>query len=224
MRLACLTHDPALERMIHEAAENQSWLVLKVNSQEEFKKLSNESPPDLLLVELRTAADLDWLGEKGQPAVFVGHSLNEELVGRAVDAGGVGFLPLSLISTKIISAKLQAFENLQSMRGRWRTSDLGVTVDYNHRCVELGGQRAVLTSTEFKILHTLVMHEGQAVSRLTLEERIFARDHYGRRSLDVHVCALRRKIKPLGLTVTSVRGVGYRIARAAGWRPPETHE
>jgi len=65
--------------------------------------------------------------------------------------------------------------------------------------------------TEFKILRELASEDSKVVSRLEIQTRVFGEGKLSNRSLDVHVCALRKKVKARGLEIDSVRGVGYRL-------------
>lgn len=86
-----------------------------------------------------------------------------------------------------------------------------------HRCFVDGGEVS-LTLTEFGLLHALMEHPGQVLTREKLLERVWGYDFYGdARTVDVHVRHLREKIEENPsepLLVETVRGVGYRFGRA----------
>lgn len=74
-----------------------------------------------------------------------------------------------------------------------------------------------LTLTEFKLLHHLVRHAGQACSRTRLLQELWA-GKGNRRKVDVHVQRLRAKLgAEYESMVDTVRGVGYMAPR-----PPQT--
>ena len=79
--------------------------------------------------------------------------------------------------------------------------------------VTLEGQALVLTSHEYRVLAYLMHHQDQLVSRTALIEHIYAQD-YDRDSntVEVFIGRLRKKLPP-GL-ITTVRGLGYRLAAA----------
>ncbi len=72
----------------------------------------------------------------------------------------------------------------------------------------------LLKPNEARILRTLLKARGQAVSREVLYYAIWGKiKNPESRVVDVHVSALRRKLSGLtGLTITQVRGEGYRLA------------
>jgi DNA-binding response OmpR family regulator len=92
-----------------------------------------------------------------------------------------------------------------------------VEMDLGARVVRHGHQLLNLTTVEFDLLEVLLRSAGQVVNREKLTRDILGRDFSPfDRSIDTHVCNLRRKIGPLldGTDrIKSVRGIGYLYAR-----------
>ena len=80
------------------------------------------------------------------------------------------------------------------------------------------GEELALTATEFRLLHELASHPGQALTREQLLERVWGYDYLGdSRLVDVAVQRLRAKIETdpsRPELIQTVRGVGYRCAGA----------
>jgi two-component system response regulator ResD len=75
-----------------------------------------------------------------------------------------------------------------------------------------------LTLTEYKLLVLLAKHEAQVFSREQLLDRITGgKVHVTDRTVDAHVCRLRKKLAGASCThnVEPVYGVGYRFTRTA---------
>ena len=92
-----------------------------------------------------------------------------------------------------------------------------LTLDPAARRVTLDGQSLVLVAREFDLLHALMQHPGQVLSREQLEQALYP---WGREvnsnAIEVHVSHLRRK---LGTEwIETVRGIGYRLPE----QPPLT--
>lgn len=93
----------------------------------------------------------------------------------------------------------------------------------SHR-VTVGDKEISLTNREFHLLLLLARRKGSVVTRKELMRRVWADcDLRSDRTIDVHVCRLRRKIEgncvwPRRLVL--VRGLGYRLQAAAGRPPP----
>lgn len=69
-----------------------------------------------------------------------------------------------------------------------------------------------LTPNEFKILYFLARSGGQTKSRSDILKEVWGdRLHVVERTVDKHVCALRRKLGSAGRSVASVAGEGYRF-------------
>jgi two-component system, OmpR family, response regulator VicR len=77
------------------------------------------------------------------------------------------------------------------------------------------GQPLDLTALEFELVHTLVRHAGQVLSREQLLEQVWGYDYYGDlRVVDAAVKRLRAKLRqaaPGGGPIATIRGVGYKL-------------
>lgn len=85
-----------------------------------------------------------------------------------------------------------------------------VLVDTRAKRVTLDGESVALTPREYGIVEYLALHRGKLVTRTTLYEHLFD-EHSDTLSnvIDVHVFAIRKKLRP-DLIVTR-RGLGYGI-------------
>jgi DNA-binding response OmpR family regulator len=97
-----------------------------------------------------------------------------------------------------------------------RIGDLAV--DPAGRRVARAGVPIELSAREFDILRLLMERVGKVVTRYTILDEVWDGETDLRSNvIDVHVASLRAKIdRPFGTsTITTVRGVGYRIDREA---------
>ena len=78
--------------------------------------------------------------------------------------------------------------------------------------VERGGQRIELSAKQFTLLHYLMRHAGQVVSRVMIQEHVWNYEFDGLTNVvDVHINRLRNRVdrgfdRPL---IHTLRGVGY---------------
>ena len=90
-----------------------------------------------------------------------------------------------------------------------------LTIDQNRREVFLDDQTLKLKPKEFELLLFLARHQGIAVSRNLILERVWDWSYDGNsRTVDVHVRWLREKIEPdpnEPRRIITVRGIGYRF-------------
>ena len=102
-----------------------------------------------------------------------------------------------------------------------KASDLCIPERSASRTVRLNGAALALTAVEFDLMATLLRAAGAAVRRPDLVREVLGRrfSPYDR-SIDTHICNLRRKLgaHPDGSErIKRVRGAGYLYAtRAAG--------
>jgi len=80
------------------------------------------------------------------------------------------------------------------------------------RTVLLGGEPLRLTRLEFDLLLFLADNPRRVFSRLQLLTGVWGYEHAGARTVDVHIRRLRSKIGMHVPLVTTVYGVGYRLA------------
>jgi len=88
----------------------------------------------------------------------------------------------------------------------------GVELDPAAHRVRVDGRPVELSAREFALLHALMRHAGRVLSRVQLEEQLYAwGEEVESNAVEVLVHRLRRKLAP-DLIVT-VRGVGYLMRR-----------
>jgi len=97
----------------------------------------------------------------------------------------------------------------------------GLTIDTAAHEVTSGGERVMLTATEFSLLKLLASNHGRVFSREFLLEEVWGNDAVVfDRTIDSHIQRLRKKLggpDSPGDYIETVWGVGYRFnARAGG--------
>lgn len=90
----------------------------------------------------------------------------------------------------------------------------GLRLDPKQQTVSLGGRQVRLTGTEFRLLECLQRQPGRAFSREELMQTCIGGGAIVLdRTIDQHICSLRRK---LGTGwIRTVRRVGYRFQQAS---------
>jgi two-component system phosphate regulon response regulator PhoB len=94
----------------------------------------------------------------------------------------------------------------------------GLSLDPSTRRVSREGKEIKVGPTEFRLLHYFMAHPERVHSRAQLLDRVWG-DHVfiEERTVDVHVKRLREALAPVGGSsmIETVRGAGYRLARAS---------
>ena len=87
-----------------------------------------------------------------------------------------------------------------------------VRLDLSRHEVTVDGRPVVLRTKEFALLSAFARNPGIVFSREKLLESVWGYDFYGEtRTVDVHVNHLREKLEGSGVTIETVRGIGYKI-------------
>ena len=97
--------------------------------------------------------------------------------------------------------------------------DGGLVIDAERHAVVVDGAQVVLTLTQYKLLQFLAARPGFVRTRDQLVSAVRGEDAVlSSRAIDVHVAALRQKLRGHGKMIETVRGVGYRLSDGAGSR------
>ncbi|MBN1909958.1 MAG: response regulator transcription factor [Pirellulales bacterium] len=78
--------------------------------------------------------------------------------------------------------------------------------------VLVDGVPVEMTSTEFRVLHSLARRPGWVLTRRQISDAVHGENYpVTERSIDVQIVALRKKLGTAGDYIETVRGVGYRF-------------
>ncbi len=87
-----------------------------------------------------------------------------------------------------------------------------LALDASVRELRYHGAPIELTPREWSILEYLILHANTVVSKDKLLQSISSwDDNLARNAIEVYVSRLRVKLEPTGVTIRTVRGVGYRL-------------
>lgn len=89
-----------------------------------------------------------------------------------------------------------------------------LTLDSVSRVAHINRRQVQLTSTECSLLVELIRHRGQTVSRDELLDSLGDHGRVFDRTIDRHICNLRRKLEPTpkaSSLIVTVHGIGYRL-------------
>jgi len=216
MKLLCISQDTSIASLITETAASENWMSRVLPDRSPVAEQVKDFDPDMILVDVTTVADLQWWSQQGvsdqRPVIFLNAEITEEFLTLAFEVGADGLLPKKWLSPRSLKARVNAYLRRKTLvDNRKFVPRLSLVLDSQRYKVEVRGRQLALTLTEFKILRALATEQSLIVSRKELQSEAFNADQISKRSLDVHICSLRKKLAPQGLDIASVRGVGYRL-------------
>jgi DNA-binding response OmpR family regulator len=92
-----------------------------------------------------------------------------------------------------------------------------LTIDKQRREVKIDGAELTIRTKEFDLLAALAENAGIVLTREQLLDRVWGYNFYGEtRTVDVHVQHVRARIAGSGLSIVTVRGVGYKLVEENG--------
>ena len=171
---------------------------------------------DLLLPRLDGLAVLRELDQRrpGLPVVIVSARADLETKLRGFGLGACDYVSKPFAFDELL-ARIRAQLRRGQAGGDGNVVSAGaLTLDLARRQARLGEVLAELSDREFRLLHHLVRHQGEVVSRERLLSEVWGY-HFDPRSNVVDVCVrrLRKKLGPEA-PIETVRHGGYRLAPA----------
>ena len=132
---------------------------------------------------------------------------------RGLEMGADDYLPKPFDPAEL-AARIRAILRRSSRQAPAAALAVGdLELDGGDRTVRRAGAAVDLTTVEFDLLEALMRVAGSTVSREDLVRDVLGREFSPfDRSIDTHVCNLRRKLGPLedgGERIKGVRGAGY---------------
>lgn len=147
------------------------------------------------------------------PVVFLTAVNSEDNIVNAFDMGADDYIekPFSVnVLLRRVKAVLNRYQDKAQTTGNiLKKGDL--EVDFDSYKVKIAGQNLEITLMEFNILKELLKADGKPLSREGLIQRINGSTSVTERTIDVHICAIRKKLNTHGKTIETIRGVGYRL-------------
>ena len=149
------------------------------------------------------------------PILFLTSAADSVDVVTAMQLGGDDLLAkpfdLSVLSAKVQAILRRSYDFRPTAR---LLACRGAVLDVSDGTLTVDGQRVELSRNEGRILHMLLEHKGQAVTRDALMVRLWESDSFvDENTLNVNVGRLRRKLEAAGLPdfIRTRKGVGYLV-------------
>jgi two-component system, OmpR family, response regulator len=221
MRLLLVEDDHALARSVAEALAQGACTVAVAPNAAQALRLAVAERFNVAILDLglpdRDGLDLlRELRRAGQSLPILILSARDGLDDRisGLDMGADDYLvkPFALGE---LEARLRAL--LRRHDNHAQVCKVGaVGFDLEAKQASVSDQPLELTAREVAILEVLILQVHRIVSKHALFDVVFpSNSDAGPNALEVHISRLRYKLKGAGVTIRSVRGLGYRLEESA---------
>ncbi|MBC8570668.1 response regulator transcription factor [Zongyangia hominis] len=214
-----------IREVIQCTLESFSYEIEAFESAEECLAAAEQSPPDLILMDIMLPG-MDGIAAlkklKAQkktapvPVIMLTAKSSEVDKVTGLDSGADDYITKPFGILELAARVRAALRKGETMAQKPEVITLGeITLDVDKRTVSKAGAPVELTLKEFALLKMLMENKDRVLPRETLLDEIWGYDYVGEtRTLDMHVRTLRNKLGDNGETqryIKTVRGVGYRF-------------
>ncbi len=214
MRILIVEDEDAIADPLAQGLRREGMEVTRAATGEEALAASE---PDLVLLDLRLP-DIDGLEvcrrlrERSRVPIIVVSARGEEVdrvVGLELGADDYLVKPYGL---RELVARIRAvMRRLDAPAAAGVLRVDGLELDVPARRAILEGRELALTQREFDLLALLLSEPGTVFNRDRIFEMVWGTRWFGSpKTIDVHVAALRKKLRDPGW-IENVRGVGFRL-------------
>jgi two-component system, OmpR family, response regulator len=216
LRVLLVEDDPLVREVLAAALEGAGYDVHAEADGSRVERAVATFLPDIALIDLHLGESVSGItvarrlrATREIPFVFITGAAGIEDVLSAFDVGGDDYVVKPFVMAELL-VRMRAVLRRWGHIGRsvLRVGDL--VVDMEAHSAVRAGQAIDLTHREFSLLATMAQHPGIVLSKLQLLTQVWGFEHYDLNLVEVHICALRRKLEEHGdRLIHTVRGVGY---------------
>lgn len=226
-RILIVEDERAVARGLEYALKGEGYTVLWAQSGRQALELSERQHPHLILLDIRlpdlsgfdVCRQLRQAGKR-QPILMLTARDEEvdKVLGLELGADDYIVKPYSLreVISRVRAQLRRAYGELATTAGQTVHTFGDLVVDPARFQVWRRGELIELTPTEFRLLHYLVSHPDQPITRDQLIQAVwgYESDLDYDRTVDVHMRRLRQKLEDDPANprwLVTVRGVGYKF-------------
>jgi DNA-binding response OmpR family regulator len=214
-RILLVEDDPAMVQMIQMGLRYAGFEVIVATTGSDGLDLAHDQHPDLVLLDwmlpgldgLTVCRRLRQLSSAPIVMLTARDAVDDRVQG--LDAGADDYIvkPVHLEELAArLRARLRHLAPPAADNNALTFADL--TLDLHLREATRGSSRITLTATEFSLLHYLLRHPRQVLTKNTLLEAVWGYDSGSANLVEQYVRSLRRKLGEPPL-IHTLRGMGY---------------
>jgi two-component system OmpR family response regulator len=222
MRILIVEDDPVLSDGLIRSLRGSDYAVDAAIDGEEADHILAAHSYDLVILDLglpklegyEVLRRLRRRGSKTPVLILTALDTLDDRV-KGLDLGGDDYLtkPFDLPE---LEARVRALIRRGQSGGGSLLSHGTLTLDTAGRRAMLDGEPLELSAREIGVLEVLMLRSGRVVNKDQLAEELYGWDEeVGANAIEVYVHRLRRKLEPAGVTIRTIRGLGYLLEKPA---------
>jgi DNA-binding response OmpR family regulator len=209
--------------------EKEGWRVITAQNGEVALKQVKEQHPDVMLLDIMLPKVDGWdvcrkLRAEGNTIPIIVLTARsddiDKIIGLELGADDYvtkPFNPREVVARAKGLLRRQGWdvEKATGTSGGERLTAATLMIDVAAHSASSNGKTLSLRPREWELLVMFVRRQGEALSRDQLLDQVWGFEYYGdTRTVDVHVAALREKLREVGesgVTIETVWGIGYKM-------------
>jgi two-component system, OmpR family, response regulator len=221
VRILIVEDDPVLADGLQQSLRGSDYAVDWVADGALADKILKDEVYDLMILDLglpkldgfEVLKRLRSRGSKLPVLILSAREATEDRV-RGLDLGADDYM-IKPFSLPEMEARVRALLR----RGMGATQSLlihgALAFDSASRMAAVDGKPLDLSGREVSVLEVLLLRAGRVVSKEQLVEHLYSfNEEVGMNAIEVYVHRLRKKIEGAGVTIRTVRGLGYLLDKA----------
>lgn len=220
MRLLLVEDDLPLAEALVSLLVSSGYAVDCVHDGEAAKSLIAAEQFDLMILDLNLP-ELDGLsvlrsmraqGNRAAVMILTARGAAEDRV-RGLDLGADDYMAKPF-DIREFEARVRSLLRRQAGLRSSEVTLGALTLDLTSRQFSANGQAIDLPPRERALLELLVMRAGKVVAKEAIVQSVTSlEDILSDNAIEQYISRLRRRLQPLGLTLRTVRGLGYLLER-----------
>ncbi len=220
MRILIVEDDPVLADGLTRSLRQSEFAVDCVNDGAQADHVLVSQNYDLVILDLGLPKIegfdvLRRLRQRGSSVPVLVLTARDALEDRVkgLDCGADDYLtkPFDLPE---LEARVRALIRRGQSGGSSLLSCGALTLDTSGRRAMLNGEPIELSARELGVLEVLMMRNGRVVNKEQLAERLYGWDEeVGANAIEVYIHRLRKKVEPGGVSIRTIRGLGYLLEK-----------
>jgi two-component system OmpR family response regulator len=221
MRVLIAEDDPVLADGLTRSLRGSDYAVDCVTDGGEADHVLTAQNYDLIILDLglpkldgfEILRRLRRRGSKTPVLILTARDALEDRV-RGLDLGGDDYI-IKPFDLPELEARVRALIRRGQSGGGSLVTHGALTLDTVGRRVTLAGEPLDLSARELGVLEVLMLRSGRVVNKDQLAEQLYGWDEeVGANAIEVYVHRLRRKLEPAGVTIRTIRGLGYLLEKS----------